>query len=107
MIKLVGLMNLKEGVNVSEFERHYAEVHVPLVKRLPGIKKYTRGLVRQSKRHQSPFYRMASVYFEDMDAFKRCLASPEYKEAVRDGEVLFASCKDYVEFICNEEEIPL
>lgn len=106
MIKLVTLFNLAEGSDVAAFEKHYREVHVPLASALPGLQKYTRGLVRPSRRKQTPYYRVAELYFADEEALKLALASPQ-AQAVNNDTAFFSRAKDMVQFICSEEEIPL
>lgn len=106
MIKLVTLFSLKEGVDVEAFEKYYREVHVPLAKALPGVKRYTRSQVRPSARRQVPFYRIAELYWEDMDALRRALSSPQ-NQAVSNDTPFFSRVKDMVQLICEEEEIPL
>ena len=106
MVKIVALLNLKPGVDPDEFERLYYQVHIPLAKVLPGLKKYRVCKVRPSKHHQVPFYRLAELYFEDMDALRHALASPENMDQLND-QPFFEMLEPLVEFICLEEEVPL
>ena len=107
MVKLVTLFNLKDGIGVTEFERYYREVHVPLARALPGLRRYTRGLVRPSRhRPVPPFYRIAELYFDDIDTLKAALASPQ-GEAINRDTPFFSRVKDMVQLVCEEEEVPL
>lgn len=106
MYVLVVLLTLKPGTDVESFERHYREVHVPLAKKLPGLKKYTRTLVRPSSHRPAPYYRMAQLYFEDYDSLKRAMASPESQATLKDAG-FFSHVGDMVQFIAEEEEVPL
>ncbi|MDP6509940.1 MAG: EthD family reductase [Dehalococcoidia bacterium] len=106
MLNLVTLFSLKPGTDIEGFERHYTEVHIPLASKLPGLKKYTRGLVRASANRPSPYYRMAQLYFEDYDSLRRALASPQSQAAVNDT-VFFSQVEGLVQFIAEEEELPL
>jgi uncharacterized protein (TIGR02118 family) len=47
------------------FERHYREVHVPLVKKLPGIRRYTFSRDTAPVRGDR-YYRIAEVDFRDL-----------------------------------------
>ena len=106
MIKLVSLLNLKPGVDPEQFERHYRAVHIPLAKKLPGQRRYVISKVRPSKRRQVPFYRMAENFFDNMDAVQNMLASPEAAAAAND-EPFNAVVQDFIQFFCEEEEVPL
>lgn len=106
MIKLVSLLNLKSGVDPEEFERHYRAVHIPLARKLPGQRRYVISKVRPPKRRQSPFYRIAENFFDDMDAVRHMLASAEAAAAAND-ERFNAMIQDFVQFFCEEEEVAL
>ncbi|MFC1966758.1 EthD family reductase [Chloroflexota bacterium] len=106
MVKLVSLFSLKPSVDFEEFERHYREVHIPLSSKLPGQRKYVTSRVRPSKKRQMPFYRMAENFFDDIDAVRRMLASEEAEAAAND-EPFHNMVQDFIQFFCEEEEIPL
>jgi len=58
------------------FDKHYFDVHVPLAKQLPGLQKYemSEGAVASIAGGPQP-YRVASLYFDDMDAIRTAFAS--------------------------------
>jgi uncharacterized protein (TIGR02118 family) len=69
------------------FERHYREVHVPLVKKLPGVRRYT------FSRNTAPvrgglYYRVAELDFDDLAALRQAFASPEGRAAAADVDTL-------------------
>jgi uncharacterized protein (TIGR02118 family) len=76
--------------NVEAFDRHYFEIHVPLAKKLPGLRKYevSNGpiatLVGPSNVH-----RIGTLYFDDLAAIEKAFASPEGQAAGADRR-LFA-----------------
>lgn len=104
MIKLVSLLNLKPGVDPEEFERHYRAVHIPLAKKLPGLRRYVISKIRPSKRRPAPFYRMAENCFDNMDAVHHMLASAEAAAVAKD-EPFHAMIQDLIQFFCEEEEV--
>ena len=106
MVKIVSLWNLRPGVTPEEFERHYLEVHVPLVKQLPGLKKYTLSKVRSSKTRKVPFYRMVHLCWEDIEAIRRMTSSPEDSKVASD-EGFFLKVTDLIEFVCEDQKIAL
>jgi uncharacterized protein (TIGR02118 family) len=82
MVKLVALY--KKPANVDAFEQHYAHVHIPLVEKIPGIRKteWTRFLA--SPQGEAPYYMMYEMYFDDMEAYKVAMRSEENKIAGQD-----------------------
>jgi len=103
MIKTVSLWNLRPGVSPEEAERQYLEVHVPLAKKIPGLRKYTIGKVRGK---QPPYYRIAELYFDDKDALNAGFATPEGKATVDDAG-FHALIKDMITLYFDEQEVKL
>jgi uncharacterized protein (TIGR02118 family) len=69
------------------FERHYREVHVPLVKKLPGVRRYTFSRDTRPLRGNL-YYRIAEVDFDDITALQRAFASPEGRAVGSDTNTL-------------------
>ena len=85
------------------FEHHYREVHVPLVLKLPGVRRYT------FSRDASPvrgdlYYRIGEVDFDDMAALQRAFASPEGRAAASDVDTLAATAGAQVRSMIYELE---
>lgn len=82
MVKLVALY--QKPANVDAFEQHYAHIHIPLVEKIPGIRKteWTRFLA--SPQGEAPYYMMYEMYFDDMEAYKVAIRSEENKIAGQD-----------------------
>jgi uncharacterized protein (TIGR02118 family) len=69
----------------AAFDKYYAEHHIPIAKRMKGLKKWTIGKVLQDQAGPpSPYYYIADLYAESREAFDEILASPEGKGAVAD-----------------------
>ena len=67
------------------FDKYYAEVHVPIAKKMTGLKKWTIGKVLGTPDGKpSPYYYMADLYVESRQAMEAILASPEGQAAVAD-----------------------
>lgn len=67
------------------FDRHYEEVHIPIAKKMKGLKKWTIGKVEGTPDGSlSPFYYIADLYMESREEFEQLLASPEGRAAVAD-----------------------
>jgi uncharacterized protein (TIGR02118 family) len=71
------------------FDKHYFDVHVPLAKTLPGLRKYeiSEGAVVPITGGPEP-YRVASLYFDDMAAIKTAFASETGRACAADRKQL-------------------
>ena len=69
----------------AAFDKYYAEVHIPIAKKMKGLKKWTIGKVLGTPDGKpSPHYYMADLYVESRQAMEAILASPEGQAAVAD-----------------------
>jgi uncharacterized protein (TIGR02118 family) len=82
MVKLIALY--KKPANPQEFDRHYFEVHLPLANKIPGLKKTDVSKIVGAPGGEPEYYMMAEMYFEDMEALKAGMSSPEGKAAAKD-----------------------
>lgn len=69
----------------SAFEQHYADTHIPLAKKIPGLRslEISAGGVHALDGSQ-PFYRIAVLKFDSMQALQDGLSSPEGQDAAND-----------------------
>lgn len=97
MTKLIALY--KKPENVEEFENKYFNEHIPLVKKMPGLKKAEitrlKGVGGEGK-----FYLQATMYFDNEDALNEAMASPEGKASAKN---LMSFAKDYVTMYIGED----
>lgn len=82
MYKLVAFFTKPE--NVEEFDKHYDEVHAPLMKSVPGLQKLVVSRNTRAFAGESPYYLIAEMHFADKDAFKAAMGSEENKAAGKD-----------------------
>ena len=82
MVKLVVLY--KKPADVAAFEKHYTEIHAPLAKKMPGLKKREVSHFTGSPGGAPKFYMMAELYFDTQEAMRSALNSPEGKAAGKD-----------------------
>jgi uncharacterized protein (TIGR02118 family) len=75
----------KTPEDTASFDKHYLEVHVPLAKKLPGLRKYrlSQGSI-STPFGASEFHMVATLHFDDMEAIKNAFASPEGRAAAAD-----------------------
>jgi len=86
------LILYQQPPDVAAFERHYFGVHVPLVKQLPGLRRYTVSRDPSHVRGASPYHFAAELDWDDLPSLQRDFASPAGQEAGRDVEKLEALC---------------
>jgi uncharacterized protein (TIGR02118 family) len=67
------------------FEKYYANIHMPLVYAVKGIKRVELAKPLPGPQGQPPaFYRIAEVYFESLEQMQSITATPEWKKAAAD-----------------------
>ena len=71
------------------FDKHYFDVHVPLAKKLPNLRKYevSQGAINTPAGGSTP-YLIGTLHFDDMSAIKNAFASPEGQQCAADRRIL-------------------
>jgi uncharacterized protein (TIGR02118 family) len=65
-------------IDVAAFERYYAETHLPLVPKVPGLQRFESALVLgTAEGGAAPYHRIAELWFADMVQLQAMPASPE------------------------------
>lgn len=57
------------------FDRHYREIHIPLAKQLPGLRRYTISRNHQPVRGDRSYYLVAELDWDDTAAMQQAFAS--------------------------------
>jgi uncharacterized protein (TIGR02118 family) len=66
------------------FDRHYREVHMPLLRRLPGLRRYT--ISRDvTALHGEPYHLIAELDWDTMDSLRAAFASAEGQATAADA----------------------
>jgi len=75
----------RKPADVAAFERHYFEKHVPLAKRLPGIRKYevSQGPI-VSPAGASDAWMVATLHFDSLAAIREAFASDVGEQCAAD-----------------------
>lgn len=100
MVKLIAMY--KTPSDIAEFEKHYYEIHMPLIEKMPGLLKTEVSKISGMPGQESKYYMMAEMYFENMDKLNESMASPEGKAA---GKDLMSFAKDYVIMMFGEVKV--
>jgi uncharacterized protein (TIGR02118 family) len=66
------------------FDRHYHQVHIPLLRRLHGLRRYSvsRDLTAL---HGAPYYLVTELEWDSMDELRAAFASPEGQATAADA----------------------
>ena len=84
----------KTPSDVAAFDRHYFEKHVPISKKIPGLRKYEVSNGPIATPAGGPSYHLAvTLHFDDMAAIQNAFASPE-GQAARADRMIFAPDDD-------------
>ena len=66
------------------FDRHYREIHIPLGRRLPGLRRYTVSRDVAAVRG-APYYLVAELDWDTVDELHDAFASPEGRATAADA----------------------
>jgi uncharacterized protein (TIGR02118 family) len=85
------------------FDKHYFEIHVPIAKRIPGLRKYevSRGAIA-TLAGPAGFHLIATLHFDDMQAIQNAFASPQGQAAAADVAVFATGGVDMLLFDSTE-----
>ena len=99
MVKLTALY--KKPDDPDAFMRHYEEVHMPLVKRTPGLKKIVVNRVTANLTGgPSPYFMIAEMHYPNQETFTAAMESVENRAA---GEDLMGFAKGLVTLLVLDE----
>jgi uncharacterized protein (TIGR02118 family) len=102
MIKRVSLLTRKEGMSREQFTRHWLEIHAPLARPVPGLRRYVQSHILEEFRRPdiptSPVQvdGIAELWFDDRASMERALASPEMAALHADGTLFIGANKTFV-----------
>jgi uncharacterized protein (TIGR02118 family) len=89
--------------DVAAFDKHYSEIHVPLVHKIPGLRKFevSKGAV-MTPAGPAGLHLIATLYFDDLAAVKAGFGSPEGKAAGADVGKFATGGADMIMFDTGE-----
>ena len=75
----------KTPKDAAAFDRYYVETHIPLAKKMPGLRRFevSKGPVG-TPAGPSGFHLIATLHFEDLAAVQKAFGSPEGQAAAGD-----------------------
>ena len=92
--------------NIAEFDRHYFEIHVPLAKTIPGLRKYevNDGPIA-TPIGSAAIHRIGTLYFDDLAAIERAFASPEGQATGADRRLFAPDDSGVQMFLFDNREV--
>ena len=68
----------------AAFDRHYREIHIPLLRQLPGLRRYT--ISRDvTALHGEPYHLITELDWDTMDGLRAAFASAEGQATAADA----------------------
>lgn len=88
------------------FDKHYFEVHVPLAKRLPGLRRYevSKRPVASLAGDREP-YLIGTLHFDSLDAIRSAFASPLGRECAADRRILAPNDEDLQMYLFESVQV--
>jgi uncharacterized protein (TIGR02118 family) len=102
VIKSISLLVRKEGMTHEQFVSHWLEVHGPLARAVPGIRRYVQShLLGDRKRADiAPLDveidGIAELWYDSREAMERAFATPEGKALHADGATFIGRIRSYI-----------
>jgi uncharacterized protein (TIGR02118 family) len=92
--------------NVEAFDRHYFDIHVPLAKKIPGLRKYeiSDGAIA-TPGGGSDVHLIGTLHFDDFAAIKTAFASPEGQAAGADRRLFAPDGSGVQMFLFDNREV--
>lgn len=92
--------------DVEAFDRHYFGIHVPLAKRIPGLRKYevSDGAIAVPI-GTSGVHRIGTLHFDDLGAIERAFASTEGQAAGADRRLFAPDGSGVQMFLFESREV--
>lgn len=74
----------KRPEQVEAFLNHYENVHLPLIRKMPGLRKLEVSRMFDLRGGEANPFVMAEMYFDDRDSLMASMKSPEGKAGGKD-----------------------
>ena len=105
MLKVVLLLHKREDLSTEMFQRHWREIHQPLIARLPGYRRSVINYVLPNPDGSAPpCDGVGETWFASAEDFQSAMASPE-------GQAVFADTPNFLDvarmqlLVVQEEDV--
>jgi len=96
----------RQPTDVNAFAKHYFETHVPLARKIPGLRKYeiSHGPVTIVA-GPPDVHLIGTLHFDHLDAIKAAFASPEGRAAAADRRLYAPDDSGVQIFLFDHREV--
>jgi uncharacterized protein (TIGR02118 family) len=107
VVKAIVLLQRRSGMSRDDFERYMRKTHLPLVVRVPGLRRLVLNWVLPDPNSPAPVYdAVAEDWFDDVQTMGKAFESPEGKAVVDDAPT-FLDMSNFRLLVTEVEDIPL
>jgi uncharacterized protein (TIGR02118 family) len=85
MLKFMVVLYKRPDLTSEEFRRHLQQIHGPLAKALPGVRKYIQNYVVDDPKRAPSWDAIIELYFDDWPSMEAAWASPQ--DAASDADL--------------------
>jgi uncharacterized protein (TIGR02118 family) len=102
VIKAISLLVRRDGLTHEQFVTHWFEIHGPLARAVPGIRRYVQShIVGERKRADISGLDIeadgiAELWYDDRAAMERAMATPEMKALHADGVLFIGRIRSFL-----------
>lgn len=102
MIKRVSILTRKPSYTPEAFARHWLEVHGPLARKVPGIRRYVQNHIAEATHHPDlpaaaqQVDGVVEMWFDDRESMERALGSPEAHTMFEDGTQFIETVTSFI-----------
>ena len=92
---MVAEFDLEQSAGIEAAEKHYLGTHVSIARRLPALRNYVIGKLIKTPGIEDSRYRMATLVFDSLDAYRAAYASPVGRELLKDEAATIRNARVY------------
>jgi len=102
MVKSLSLLVRKDGMTHEQFMTHWVEIHGPLARKVPGLRRYVQSHIRDQRRRPDipdigvEVDGIAETWYDDAEAMARAVATPEMKALHADGALFIGRIQSFI-----------
>jgi uncharacterized protein (TIGR02118 family) len=102
MIKTVGLLTRKDGWTHERFMKHWIEIHAPLARKVPGLRRYVQNHIQGERKRLDigetviEIDGIAELWFDDHAALEAASRTSEMQALHADGALFIGRIKSYI-----------
>jgi len=80
------LLKKKTTFSDEQFAKYWLEIHAPMAKQMPGLRKYAVNIVKRPPNREPEYNGVVELWFDDIASMKRAFTSPEGTATQKDTE---------------------